>query len=63
MDSTQVVDDYFCSEFERWATLLDPHDDRIDPDNSSLYTERNFYAAFFADLRKATKDILLSPHS
>ena len=59
VDSTQVVDDYFCSEFERWATLLDPHDDRIDPDNSSLYTERNFYASFFADLRKATKDIII----
>ena len=55
VDSRQVVDDYFCSEFERWATLLDPHDDRINPDDSSLYTERNFYAAFFADLRKATR--------
>ena len=59
VDSRQVVDDYFCSDFDRWAALLDPHDDRIDPDNSSLYTERNFYAAFFADLRKATQEIII----
>jgi len=59
VDSRQVVDDYSCSEFERWATLLDPHDDRINPDDSSLYTERNFYAAFFADLRKATHEIII----
>lgn len=57
--SSDIVSDYFCSEFERWTNSLDPHDDGIDPDESSLYTERNFYAAFFADLKKATHEIII----
>jgi hypothetical protein len=59
VDSQEILSDYFCSEFERWARLLDPHDDGIDPDDSSLYTERNFYSAFFADLRKSTREIII----
>lgn len=58
-DSQEVLNDYFCAEFERWARLLDPHDDGIDPDDSTLYTERNFYAAFFADLRKGIREIII----
>jgi hypothetical protein len=59
IDAQEIVTDYFCSEFERWAGLLDPHDDHINPDDSTLYTERNFYAAFFADLRKAAREIVI----
>jgi hypothetical protein len=59
VDSKRVVDDYFCSEFERWARLLEPRDDGINPNDGTLYTERNFYAGFFADLRKATKEIII----
>lgn len=59
VDSQEILSDYFCSEFERWARLLDPHDDGVDPDDSTLYTERNFYAAFFADLRKAEKEVII----
>jgi len=59
VDSKRVVDDYFCSEFERWARLLDPRDDGINPNDGTLYTERNFYAVFFADLRKSTKEIII----
>jgi hypothetical protein len=57
--SQDIVDDYFCEEFERWVRMLDPHDDGINPDDSTLYTERNVYAAFFADLRKAIREIIL----
>jgi hypothetical protein len=59
IDSQEVLNDYFCDEFERWAGLLDPHDDEIDPNDSTLYTERNFYAAFFADLRKGIREIVI----
>ncbi len=59
VDSQEILTDYFCSEFERWARLLDPRDDGIDPDDSTLYTERNFYAAFFADLRKSIREIII----
>lgn len=59
VDSQEVLNDYFCDEFERWAGLLDPHDDAIDPNDSTLYTERNFYAAFFADLRKGIREIII----
>jgi hypothetical protein len=59
IDSQEVVDPYFCEDFERWAVLLDPHDDSIDPNASALYTERNFYAAFFADLRRALSEIII----
>jgi hypothetical protein len=59
IDSRQVVTDYFCSDYERWAALLNPHDDRIDPADSTLYTAHNFYAAFFTDLRKATREIII----
>jgi hypothetical protein len=62
VDSQEILNDYFCSEFERWARLLDPRDDGIDPDDSTLYTERNFYSAFFADLRKSLREItIVSP--
>lgn len=59
VDSRTVVDSFSCSELERWAVLLDPRDDKIDPNDSTLYTERNFYAAFFADLRRATREIII----
>jgi hypothetical protein len=59
MDPQEIVTDYFCAEFERWARMLDPRDDGINPDDSTLYTERNFYAAFFADLRKGAHEIVI----
>jgi len=59
VDSQEIIDTYFCEDFERWAMLLDPHNDSIDPNASALYTERNFYAAFFADLRKALSEIVI----
>lgn len=59
LDSGMVVESFSCAELERWAALLDPHDDKIDPNDSALYTERNFYAAFFADLRKARREIII----
>jgi hypothetical protein len=59
IDSREIVDGYSCSDFERWAEMLDPHNDHVDPNESTLYTERNFYAAFFADLRKCQREIII----
>jgi len=59
VDSRKIVNDYFCAEFEHWTRMLDPRDDGINPDDSTLYTERNFYAAFFADLRKSVREIIV----
>ena len=59
LDSQEILNDYFCSEFDRWASLLDPHDAAIDPDDSTPYTERNFYGAFFADLRRAVREVII----
>lgn len=59
IDSREILPDYFCSDYERWAGILDPRDDGIDPNDGSLYTDRNFYAAFFADLRNSQKEIIV----
>lgn len=59
VDSRQVVEDYVCEDYERWATLLNPRNDEVDPSDGNLYTERNFYAAFFADLRSAEREIVV----
>ena len=59
VDSREILDDYSCTEFDRWAGLLGPRDDGINPDDGTLYTERNFYAAFFADLRNSSQEIII----
>lgn len=59
VDSQEIVDSYFCDEFDRWAWLLDPYETGIDPNDNSPYTERNFYGAFFADLRKASSEVIV----
>ena len=59
VDSQEIVDNYFCDNIERWVSLLDPRNDEINPNDSTLYTERNFYAAFFADLRRAAREIII----
>lgn len=59
VDSQEILTDYFCTEFSRWAGLLDPRDDGINPDDSTLYTERNFFAAFFADLRRSIREVIV----
>lgn len=58
-DSQNVVDNYFCDNFERWTYLLTPHDDALNPDDSTLYTAKNFFAAFFADLRRAEREVII----
>lgn len=58
-DSRTVVNDFVCSEYDRWASLLNPRTDHIDPDSGNLYTDRNFYAAFFNDLRHSSREIII----
>lgn len=58
-DSQEVVHNYFCDNFERWSRLLDPGKDGLDPANSTLYTEKNFFPFFFNDLWRAEKEIII----
>ncbi len=58
-DSQKIVGSYFCDNFERWSRLLDPHNDELDPADSTLYTEQNFFAAFFTDLWSAQNEIII----
>ena len=63
MDSEKLVDNYFTADFEKWAeeTLATPKNIKR-PISGNLFTERNFWAQFFQDL-KVVKDrlIILSP--
>jgi hypothetical protein len=59
VDSKEILSGYFCSEFEKWAQLLTPHTREIDPSDYTAYTEHNFYQAFFTDLWKAEKEIII----
>ncbi len=60
--SDSILDSYFSSDFERWAdTLLATIENRA-PVYGHLYTERNFWAKFFHDLKTSkTRLIILSP--
>lgn len=59
--SESLVDNYFSNDFEKWAdALLTPIESA--PAYGHLYTERNFWAKFFQDLKASkTRLIILSP--
>jgi superfamily I DNA and/or RNA helicase len=59
VNSQEILSGYFCSEFERWAEMLAPHASPFDANGWTPYTEQNFYPAFFTDLCKAEKEIII----
>lgn len=64
IDSSTLVDSYFIRDFEKWIErfLESSLISGAEPPNGSLYTDVNFYPAFFTDLRRATEEvIILSP--
>ena len=63
IDSEKLVDNYFTADFEKWAEeILSTPKHTQRPISGDLFTERNFWAQFFQDL-KVVKDrlIILSP--
>lgn len=62
VDPQTIAGGYFCSEFDKWAQLLTPNGGALDPNDTTPFTEHNFYGAFFTDLWKAeTEIIIVSP--
>lgn len=64
IDCNNLVDSYFIRDFERWIERFIElsRTGGVEPPSGSLFTEQNFYPAFFEDLRKAKEEvIILSP--
>lgn len=63
LGSESLVDNYFTTDFEKWAdALLSTGEPMRKPVSGDLYTERNFWAQFFQDLKTVKERfILLSP--
>ncbi|HRT69988.1 MAG TPA: AAA domain-containing protein [Syntrophales bacterium] len=60
--SGSLVDSYFTSDFERWATAFLSTGGHYNPDLGQMYTEKNFWAQFFQDvIRSQQRLIILSP--
>jgi hypothetical protein len=61
--SEALVDSYFTTDFEKWAAALLPSMvSTREPVSGDLYTEKNFWAQFFQDLRTIKERlIVLSP--
>jgi superfamily I DNA and/or RNA helicase len=63
INSEKLVDNYFTTDFEKWAEefLATPRV-KTCPLSGDLFTERNFWAQFFRDLKEVRKRlIILSP--
>ena len=62
IESGNLVDSYFTNDFDRWADALLSVGGNAAPNRGNMYTERNFWARFFQDI-KTTKQrlIILSP--
>ena len=63
LESEILVDNYFTADFEKWAdALLSVTAPTREPVSGDLYTERNFWAQFFQDLKTVKERvIILSP--
>jgi len=60
IDTSSLLSGYLCDNFEKWKSFIEPPFDDVDPDElGNLYRESNFYPAFFADLWKARKEIII----
>lgn len=63
LESETLVDNYFTTDFEKWAgALLTTLAPTKEPVSGELFTERNFWAQFFQDLKTVKERlIILSP--
>lgn len=63
LESESLVDNYFTTDFEKWAdALLATPSSAPEPVSGELYTERNFWAQFLSDIKTVKKRlIILSP--
>jgi hypothetical protein len=63
LESETLVDNYFTTDFEKWAAaLLSAKAPAGEPVSGELYTERNFWAQLFQDLKTVKERlIILSP--
>ena len=62
IDTENLVDNYFTTDFERWADALLSTTPLREPVSGDLYTERNFWAQFFQDIKTVQKRlVILSP--
>jgi len=63
LESETLVDNYFSTDFEKWAdALLSAEAPTREPVSGDLYTEQNFWAQFFKDLKTVKERlIILSP--
>ncbi len=60
--SERLVDSYFTNDFDRWADALLSVGGNSDPNLGHMYTERNFWAKFFQDIKTIQQRlIILSP--
>lgn len=60
--SENLVDSYFTSDFERWATTFLSTGGNRDPNPGQMYTEKNFWAKFFQDVMQSQQRlIIMSP--
>lgn len=60
--SESLVDSYFTNDFGRWADALLSTGGNPEPAYGHMYTERNFWARFFQDVRTIQQRfIILSP--
>jgi len=63
LGSDSLVDNYFTTDFEKWAdALLATTSVVSEPVSGELYTERNFWAQFLQDIKRVKQRlIILSP--
>ena len=62
IESENLVDSYFTNDFDRWADALLSVGGHTDPNSGNMYTERNFWAKFFQDIKTTQQRlIILSP--
>jgi len=63
LQSETLVDNYFTTDFEKWAdALLSTTRPTHEAISGALYTERNFWAQFFLDLKTVKQRVMiLSP--
>lgn len=62
ISSGSLVDSYFTNDFEKWANALLSAGETPDPNRGHMYTERNFWAKFFQDVKRSQQRlIILSP--